>query len=390
MPMRVFRLDEDKSGNNPNNLVPNEEHLLPVQGVRFFVTKRGPFYTKKMRITDAATGRLLVPRVDYDCIQLEVEQTAESGQEVCSIVIIRNNDGVNPVGPKVLATYQAYGGWLSYSVTAVIEMVKALNLEALEIEWGQLIGIPDRLPAAPHRHPLSDVYGWHKLFPGLQAIRDAIITGNQPVIDGLREGFEREVARIDAAAAALRAALEDHANATGNVHHLDIHQIQGLTAQEIKDLDAQRLPIQGTAYDTARLYGLTPAAFDPWIHSILSYSRITAGIVPAPNRAEGFQNIPDLVVTAQGYTPFSTMLKRNQGDIKSSGMYWAGRFTSAAAMQAVYANNEVYPAPTMVAYTYYYETTHGYGNGGSYQVGHNNLRIDLKYAPGAWVNISSD
>lgn len=387
MPLRIFKLEEDRSGVNPNNLVPNEEHNLPVTGARFIVTKRGPYYTKSVKIRDAATNRPLIPRVDYDCIQMEVEQTAISGKEVCSVIIIRNE----AVSPKILVTYQAFGGWLSYSVTAVIEMVKALELDAREIEWGQIVGVPDRLPAAPHRHPLSDVYGWHKIFPGLQAIRDAIITGNQPVIDELRDGFQREIDRIDAAAAVTLATLNNHINARGNVHGLTADQINVYTIPQSNDLLAQRLPLNATAYNSARLFGRDPAQFDPWIHAILSYSRIVAGIVPAGNRAEGYQaGVADLVVTGQGYVPFRTMLARNQDAVKAAGMYWAGSFTSPAAMQAAYANNDVYAAPTMVAYYYYYETTHGYGNGGTYQVGHNNLRIDLKYAPGAWVNISSD
>lgn len=387
MPMRIFKLEEDVTGINPNNLVPNEPHVLPATGARFFVTKRGPFYAKSVKVYDAATNRLLIPRLDYDCIQLEVEQTALSGKEVCSIIIIRNED----VSANVLVTYQAFGGWLSYSVTAIVEMVEALELDVREITWGQIVGVPDRLPAAPHRHPLSDVYGWHKLFPGLGAIRDAILTGNQPVLDQLRDGFQAEIDRIDAAALIIRQSIEDHITATGNVHNLHAHDISTYLQSEINDLLNQRLPLQGIAYDTARLFGRNPAQFDTWIHSILSYSRITQGIVPAANRAQGYNPaIADMVVTQTGYVPFKTLLGRNQDEIKTAGMYWAGVQGGDAVIHSIYANNTIYPAPMLVGFNYYYETTHGYGNGGTYQVGHNNIRVCMKYAPGAWATISSD
>lgn len=464
MPLRTFRLEEDRTGISPNNLIPNEAHKLPATGVRFFVTKRGPFFTKSVRMVDAASGRLLVPRIDYDCIQLEVEQTTLSGKEVCSIIVIRNEE----VSDNILVTYQAYGGWLSYSVTAIVEMIEALNLDVLEITWGQIIGVPDRLPAAPHRHPLSDVYGWHKLFPGLGAIRDAIITGNQPLLDSFRTGIQTELDDLERQIIALNQSILTHVNATGNVHNLNIHQINGYTQTEINDRLAQRLPIDGTAVNSNRLYGRDAAQFTPWVHSILSYNNITQGIVPFMNRAAGFRTgvsnqvvtsdgykpfrtmmtdnwdlfetrlgvdatavnsnrlfgrnqaefapwihsilnysninlgavparnrapgwvngVPDQVVTADGYVTFKTLLDRNLDRTQSAGIFYAGDVTSSATARLMFANDAVYPPPCLVAYEYRWKTSHGYGNGGSYTINRSRQILDMKIAPGTWVNVA--
>ena len=232
MPLRPIRYEEDRTGLNPNNLVAGEEHLLPVVGKRFLVTKRGPYFSESIIIFDKVSGRRLVPHIDFVCLQLEEEQTILSGKEVCSVVVILADD----VTQAVLITYQAYGGWLSYSVTAVIEMIEALNLDEREIQWSQIVGIPDRLPPAPHRHPLSDIYGWHKLFPGLGAIRDAIITGNQPLLDAFREGIQVELDAIYVRISQTEQLIYDHANSVGNVHNLHIHQINGLLEVEVVDL----------------------------------------------------------------------------------------------------------------------------------------------------------
>lgn len=385
MPLRPIRYEEDRTGLNPNNLVPNEEHVLPVVGKRFLVTKRGPFFTESVEIYDKVSGRRLVPHIDFVCIQLEEEQTLLSGKEVCSVIVILAED----VTQSVLVTYQAYGGWLSYSVTAIIEMVEALNLDEREVSWRQIVGIPDRLPPAPHRHPLSDIYGWHKLFPGLGAIRDAIITGNQPLMDAFREGIQIELDNLSARIGVVETGLDNHIQQTGNVHNLHIHQIDGLLQSEIMDLLSQRLPIQGTAYDTARVYGRTQAQFPAWVHTILNYNQITAGVVPAANRANGYNaNVQDQIVTSTGYQSFKNLLDRHLDAGRSVGVYWAGAVTDVAAMRLLFANNTTYPAPTLVAYSYRWTTTHGYGNGGTYTVSHSRSRIDMKVAAGSWANIS--
>lgn len=386
MSLRPIRYEEDRTGLNPNNLVPGEEHVLPAVGSRFLVTKRGPFYTESIEIFDKASGRRLVPHLDYKCLQLEEEQTMLSGKEVCSVVVVTASD----VTTSALLTYQAYGGWLSYSVTAIIEMIEALQLDEREVSWKQIVGIPDRLPAAPHRHPLSDIYGWHKLFPGLGAIRDAIIVGNQPLLDAFREGIQLE---LDALAERIRlneVGLHEHVNATGNVHNLHIHQINGLTESEIADLLNEKLDKTGTAANSSRLFGYNQADFPAYAHSILNYNNINQGVVPAANRAGGLlPDVPDQVVTANGYQTFKQLLDRNLDQTKSSGIYWGGDVTNIAAIRLAFANDVIYPPPCMVAYTYRWSVEYGYGNGGSYLVNYAANYLDLKYAPGAWALVST-
>lgn len=194
MSLRLFKFEEDNTGLNPNNLVQAEEPtLLKASNSRFIVTEAGPFYTSSLIIVDLVTGKTLSPRLQYTAVQLEEEATLSSGKEVCSIIIIDDN----AVSDHVAVTYQAYGGWMSYSVTGIIDMVNALDLDNRPVHWGAIVGKPDRYPPAPHAHPLSDIYGWSKLFPALNAIRDAILTGDEAKFDAIREQFGAEIDRIN-------------------------------------------------------------------------------------------------------------------------------------------------------------------------------------------------
>jgi hypothetical protein len=221
MSIRPVKYEIDKTGLNPNNLVLNEDHVLPASGKRFLVTDNGPFYTHSVVLTDMATGQVLAPRTQYTAIQLEEEATLESGKEVCSILIIDDDT----VSANVMVTYQCYGGWMSYSVRAILEMIQNLDLDNRVIDWGMIVGAPDRYPPAPHAHPLSDIYGWSKLFPALNAIRDAILRGDEAKFDAIRTSFAAEIARLEGRINANDGILQIHIADHGNPHQVDKAQV---------------------------------------------------------------------------------------------------------------------------------------------------------------------
>lgn len=389
MPLRPFRFEEDRTGLNPNNLVPNEEHTLPAVGARFLVTKRGPYYTESIRVVEKNTGRVLAPHLQYRCLQLEEEQTLLSGKEVCSVVVITDPT----VTEAVLITYQAYGGWLSYSITAVVEMIEALQLDETEVTWGQIVGVPDRLPAAPHRHPLSDVYGWHKLFPALGAIRDAIMTGNQPVIDALRNNFQIQIDQLVNRYDAQLAQFIDHVNAEGNAHNLHIHEIFGLTEDEIEARLQAYLPINGTAVNADKVYGYNRIQLSEYINNHLNNALMDSGIFPIDSLANGMRfdsggnRLPGQVITEQGWRMFKDLLTEYLDASATTGMYYVGAM-SPGDIQLMFADEAVYPSPILVGFQNSYASTVWYGNGAVTQY-YYDRGLMMKFAPGAWARVSS-
>lgn len=301
MSLRPFKFEVDNTGVNPNNLVPAEAHTLQATGKRFIVTDHGPFYTGSLILTDLATGQTLAPRTQYTAIQLEEDATVESGKEVCSIIIIDDTK----VSNRVAVTYQAYGGWMSYSVTAIIEMIEALDLDNREIHWADIVGKPDRYPPAPHQHPLSDIYGWHKLFPSLNAIREAILAGDQAVFDQIRASFAAEIARLDAKDADLLNKLNKHVSDFANPHQVTIHQIDGLSSSEIYALLALKLDKTGTAVNSLKLEGRTFLQTRDEIVNSIQNPELDNGLFNKPNLGENW-NTSDtsLVLTRDGWKNF--------------------------------------------------------------------------------------
>lgn len=301
MSLRPFKFEVDNTGVNPNNLVAAESHTLQGTGKRFVVTDHGPFYTNSLIVTDLATGQVLAPRTQYTAIQLEEEATLESGKEVCSIIII---DDVK-VSNRVAVTYQAYGGWMSYSVTAIKEMIEALDLDNRTIHWADIVGKPDRYPPAPHAHPLSDIYGWHKLFPALNAIRDAILTSDQAVFDAIRAAFAAEIARLEAKMNAGDALATAHYNNYNNPHKVTIHQLDGLSASEIYQLLTGYLPLHATADNSMKLEGRSFLQLRAEVVGNIQNSELKNGLFNKNNLGENY-NTSDasLVLTQTGWKNF--------------------------------------------------------------------------------------
>lgn len=330
MSLRPFKLEVDNTGVNPNNLVAAEVHTLQADGVRFIVTDNGPFYTASLVLVDLATGQTLAPRTQYTAIQLEEDATLASGKEVCSIVIIDDDK----VSDQVAITYQAYGGWMSYSVTAIKEMIENLDLDNRTITWAQIVGKPDRYPPAPHAHPLSDIYGWSKLFPALNAIRDAILTSDQAAFDQIRTQFAAEVARIDKNNSDLKASVQAHVNNFDNPHQVTIHQIDGLSSSEIYALLAQKLDKTATAVNSSKFDGRTFLQARDEIVGGIQNPELKNGLFNKANMGENWNTTDlSLVMTRDGWKNFKTHETAYGRDIHELGGYTTSEILSLLAQR---------------------------------------------------------
>lgn len=296
MSLRPFKLEIDNTGTNPNNLIVAEPHVLQGAGKRFIVTDNGPFYTASLRLVDRLTGLPLAPRLQYTAIQLEEEATIESGKEVCSIIIIEDDT----ISPNVEVTYQAYGGWMSWSVTAVVAMIEALDLDGREITWAQIVGRPDRYPPAPHAHPLSDIYGWHKLFPSLNAIREAILASDQAVFDAIRAAFQLEIDRLDGQYETLDASARAHYNNFFNPHNVHVSQTGGYTTTEINALLNQKLGKTETAVNSLKLENRSFAQTRAEIVDSIQNSELDNGLFNKANMGENWASADQSLILTQG------------------------------------------------------------------------------------------
>ena len=96
----------DLTGVNPNNRVEGELHSLPNKINRSVAPTYGPYYTESLEVYDATTNNKLTRDIHYKCLDVVGLPTAQSGKEICTILVITNPS----VGNIVSINYQALGG----------------------------------------------------------------------------------------------------------------------------------------------------------------------------------------------------------------------------------------------------------------------------------------
>lgn len=210
----ILKYPEDPTGLNPNNLVINEPHDLGGGRNRAFVPNYGSYFTESMIITEVATGRVLTKGTHYIAAQLQQDATLAMSKEICAVVVITDPD----VRDLLLFTYQVVGGVFSTSVSAIAKMIEALDIDERAVEWGGLIGIPSAFPPSPHLHDIGDVYGFEYLVEALDALRNAILIGDEAAHDELRQFINYQDGINANAIAGLNADFDAHEANRANPH----------------------------------------------------------------------------------------------------------------------------------------------------------------------------
>jgi hypothetical protein len=217
----ILKYPEDPTGVNPNNLVINEPHDLGPARNRAFVPNYGSYFTESMIVTEAVTGRVLTKGVHYIAAQLQQDATLAMDKEICAVVVVIDEN----VRDSLLFTYQVVGGVFSTSAAALATLIEALDIDEREVEWGGLIGIPTAFPPAPHLHDIGDVYGFEYLVEALDALRNAILIGDESAHDELRQYINYQDGLAIASIADLRADFEGHENSRNNPHAVNKTQV---------------------------------------------------------------------------------------------------------------------------------------------------------------------
>ena len=210
----IVKYPEDPTGINPNNLVINEPHDLGAGRNRAFVPNYGSYYTESMIVTELATGRVLKKGEHYIAAQLQQEATLAMDKEICAVVVITDPS----VQDQLLFTYQVVGGVFSTSVSALQKMIEDLDLDERAVEWGAIIGKPTAFPPAPHLHDIGDLYGFEYLVEALDALRNAILIGDEAAHDELRQYIQYEDGLLRASIAELKGQFDAHAQDKNNPH----------------------------------------------------------------------------------------------------------------------------------------------------------------------------
>lgn len=169
------RFNVDLTGTSPSNRVEGEYHTLPNKTNRSVATTYGPYYTESLEVYDATTGNKLTRNVHYRCLDVVGIPTAQSGKEICTVIVVTNSN----VGNAVRLNYQALGGGYEHTYEAIRLLMDTLLNDARLVGWPSLI---DRLPSfnpSHHLHRVGDAIGFEYMVNELERLKSAILLGDE-------------------------------------------------------------------------------------------------------------------------------------------------------------------------------------------------------------------
>ena len=165
----------DLTGTSTDNLVIGEIHNLTNRKIRSIATKYGPYYTESVKVYDHITNRLLNRNQDYNCLDIVGLPTAQSGKEICSILVITNPT----VSAQVRLEYQVLGGGYERSYEAIKKLIDELTDDNRPIEWPNVLNRPVDFNPNMHLHRLGDVIGFEYVVSILEQLKNTIFLGDQ-------------------------------------------------------------------------------------------------------------------------------------------------------------------------------------------------------------------
>jgi hypothetical protein len=169
-----IRYPLDLTGRSINNLISDEPHALNVKAVRSIAPTYGPYYTQSLVVTDATTARVLTRGVDYVCLDVVGLRSAQSGEEVCTIVAVTNR----LVSNTVRISYQCVGGYYLGDYEPIRLLIENLSNDTRQVQWENIVNRPETFDPQKHLHRLGDVIGFEYVVMALENIRNAIILGD--------------------------------------------------------------------------------------------------------------------------------------------------------------------------------------------------------------------
>lgn len=225
--MSIYQYPLDLSGKLTSNRVTLPITVGSGKVDRAFIFPAGAFYTKDARIYE--TGKPTTPLTrekDFEfIIGHPLYRRLSGNKEVVLGVIIKNPQ----IGSALEMTANVVGGPESAMVEGYEEVIRNLKLDDLSILFKDIDELPDYFTAAPAYKDLGDIYGFEYIISVLNALLNAKGASDQLALETL-EAVMEDIKTI------FLAALKAHVEATGNVHGLDIHDINGYTQTEIDTL----------------------------------------------------------------------------------------------------------------------------------------------------------
>ena len=195
------RFNVDLTGTNINNKVLNEPHALANRVYRSIAPTYGSYYTESLVVEDSATMQILTRDVHYKCLDVVGIPTAQSGKEICTIIIVVDED----ISSNVTITYQALGGQYEKTHEAIKLLVDNLLTDSRPVYWPSIANRPNTFTPSHHLHRAGDVLGFEYMVVELERLKNAILLGDEIA-------HMEILSYVDSCIAALRIIVNDSEN----------------------------------------------------------------------------------------------------------------------------------------------------------------------------------
>lgn len=217
----ILKYPLDPTGINPNNKIIGEEHDLGAGINRAIVPNYSAFYSASMVVYAEDRVEPLIPNQHFIAAQLHADATAALDREVCMAVVIIDQS----IMGKVRLEYQTVGGEFSVSVDALRQAIEDEDLDDRTVSWGDIIARPSAYPPAPHLHDIGDLYGFEYVVEALEALRAAILIGDEATHEEIRQWVRYEDSLLRDRIAETNVNLNTHIQDKTNPHAVTKAQV---------------------------------------------------------------------------------------------------------------------------------------------------------------------
>lgn len=177
------RLDLDPLGNDPNNFIQGEEHILPLsKGMYHAIAPYlGPFYNDPNTWKVYKNGERLEYNKDYFGVVMCGDETMQFNGEIDEVFLVKGASE----GDVITVDLQYLGGIYQNHSKGIADLWDAFIHDDRPVDWKNVLGKPTGWNPSYHLHMIDDVVGWQHILITLERMNNALVLKNIPAFEEL-------------------------------------------------------------------------------------------------------------------------------------------------------------------------------------------------------------
>lgn len=189
---KLLRHPFDPTGQNPDNLITKEAHVLKDMRFRAIAPYYGAFYGDTVELNDTIKYRKLIRNKDYVTAELLSDKTAEVGAPINGIILIINRE----VSNNIEITYQCLGGESFKNNESIENLLKVTHDDVISYSFLDINKKPTDFQPIFHLHNVAEIYGFDYIMFLLETIRNAVIWKKSTLCFSLIERIDDEFTKL--------------------------------------------------------------------------------------------------------------------------------------------------------------------------------------------------